>query len=118
MTSVRDRRTNLPTACRRNGFPALRTISPMTVWKLTIAQIKVLKRSKEEAVEEASSCWTVWAQDQSASIRRISGGQQQRVDCPRLGDGPICMLFDEPTSALDPEMINKCSMSYQARHEA
>ena len=77
---------------------------------LTIGQIKVLKRSKDEAREKGMKLLdrvglTVQASKYPGAL---SGGQQQRVAIARaLAMDPICMLFDEPTSALDPEMINE-----------
>jgi len=77
---------------------------------LTIAQIKVLKRSRDEATERGLKMLErVGLKDHAAKFPgQLSGGQQQRVAIARaLAMDPICMLFDEPTSALDPEMINE-----------
>jgi glutamate/aspartate transport system ATP-binding protein len=77
---------------------------------LTLAQIKVLKRSKEEAVEKGMRLLDrVGLKSQAAKYPgQLSGGQQQRVAIARaLAMDPIVMLFDEPTSALDPEMVNE-----------
>ena len=86
-------------------FPHLTVLS-----NVTIAQIKVLKRSKAEADEKARSLLD--RVGLSAHIAKypsqISGGQQQRVAIARaLALDPEVMLFDEPTSALDPEMVNE-----------
>lgn len=77
---------------------------------LTLAQIKVLGRNREEATEHGLTLL-----DRVGLLKhadkfpgQLSGGQQQRVAIARaLAMDPICMLFDEPTSALDPEMINE-----------
>jgi glutamate/aspartate transport system ATP-binding protein len=77
---------------------------------LTIGQIKVLKRSEEEARDKAARLLDRVGLKEQAHKHpgQLSGGQQQRVAIARaLCMDPICMLFDEPTSALDPEMINE-----------
>ena len=76
---------------------------------LTIGQIKVLGRSKEEATEKGLKYLDrVGLIAQKDKFPGQSGGQQQRVAIARaLSMDPIAMLFDEPTSALDPEMINE-----------
>jgi glutamate/aspartate transport system ATP-binding protein len=83
----------------------------MTVTEnLNLAQLKVLRRSSEEAT--AKSMALLKRVGMEAHARKfpgeLSGGQQQRVAIARgLAMDPIAMLFDEPTSALDPEMINE-----------
>ncbi len=77
---------------------------------LTLAQLKVLGRSNEEAnakgLKYLDRVGLLAQQDKYPS--QLSGGQQQRVAIARaLAMDPIAMLFDEPTSALDPEMINE-----------
>jgi glutamate/aspartate transport system ATP-binding protein len=77
---------------------------------LTLGQIKVLGRPKEEAVERGlkllDRVGLIAQKDKFPG--QLSGGQQQRVAIARaLSMDPIAMLFDEPTSALDPEMINE-----------
>jgi len=77
---------------------------------LTLAQVKVLGRSNEEAtargLQYLDRVGLLAQQDKFPS--QLSGGQQQRVAIARaLSMDPIAMLFDEPTSALDPEMINE-----------
>ena len=77
---------------------------------LTIGQIKVLNRSKDEAIEKGMKLLDrVGLKAQAQKFPgQLSGGQQQRVAIARaLAMDPICMLFDEPTSALDPEMVNE-----------
>ncbi|MDQ8937135.1 amino acid ABC transporter ATP-binding protein [Acinetobacter rudis] len=77
---------------------------------LTIAQIKVLKRSRETAQKKAlqylERIGLLIHKDKFPA--QLSGGQQQRVAIARgLCMDPVCMLFDEPTSALDPEMVGE-----------
>ncbi len=74
----------------------------------TIAQRKVLKRSKEDAERIAlQNLERVGLGDRGAAHpAQLSGGQQQRVAIARaLSMDPQLMLFDEPTSALDPELV-------------
>ncbi|HHV98900.1 MAG TPA: amino acid ABC transporter ATP-binding protein [Clostridiaceae bacterium] len=75
-----------------------------------VGQIKVLKRSKEEAKEVAMKYLKVVGMEQfiNAKPRQLSGGQKQRVAIARaLSMEPDVLLFDEPTSALDPEMVGE-----------
>ncbi len=111
--SVGDPRTNLPKLRARVGmvFQHFELFPHMTITEnLTIAQIKVLGRSRDEATERGLKLLErVGLKEQAAKHPgQLSGGQQQRVAIARaLSMDPICMLFDEPTSALDPEMINE-----------
>ncbi len=75
-----------------------------------IAQIKVLKRTKEEAKKYAIEYLNQVGMSQfiNADPRSLSGGQKQRVAIARaLCMNPEIMLFDEPTSALDPEIVGE-----------
>jgi len=75
-----------------------------------VGQVKVLKRSKEEAEKVAMKYLKVVGMDRyvNAKPKQLSGGQKQRVAIARaLSMEPDVMLFDEPTSALDPEMVGE-----------
>ena len=77
---------------------------------LSIAQVKVLKRSASEARTRSMALLERVGMKAHAHKypSQLSGGQQQRVAIARaLAMDPIAMLFDEPTSALDPEMVNE-----------
>jgi polar amino acid transport system ATP-binding protein len=77
---------------------------------VTIAQRRVLKRSRAEATRIATVNLerVGLAEKAEAYPAQLSGGQQQRVAIARaLAMDPQLMLFDEPTSALDPELVGE-----------
>jgi len=111
--SVGDPKTNLPKLRAHIGmvFQNFELFPHMSITRnLTLGQVKVLGRSREEA--EAKGLKLLervgLASQKDKFPGQLSGGQQQRVAIARaLSMDPIAMLFDEPTSALDPEMINE-----------
>ena len=112
-TSVGNPKTNLSKLRAHVGmvFQNFELFPHMSITEnLTIGQIKVLNRSKDEAIEKGMKLLDrVGLKAQAQKFPgQLSGGQQQRVAIARaLAMDPICMLFDEPTSALDPEMVNE-----------
>ena len=111
--SVGDPKTNLSKLRAGVGmvFQNFELFPHMSITEnLAIAQIKVLKRGKDEAMDKGLKLLDrVGLKAQANKFPgQLSGGQQQRVAIARaLAMDPICMLFDEPTSALDPEMVNE-----------
>jgi len=111
--SVGDPKTDLPKLRSRIGmvFQNFELFPHMSVTRnLTLAQVKVLGRSQEEATQKGLKLLerVGLAAHKDKYPGQLSGGQQQRVAIARaLAMDPIAMLFDEPTSALDPEMINE-----------
>jgi len=111
--SVGDKKTNLAKLRSHIGmvFQNFELFPHLSITEnLTLAQIKVLGRSNEEATEKGLKLLDrVGLKAHAAKFPgQLSGGQQQRVAIARaLAMDPIAMLFDEPTSALDPEMINE-----------
>lgn len=77
---------------------------------ITLAPIKLLKKSKKEAEEKAMELLDMVGLTEKADTypAQLSGGQKQRIAIIRsLAMEPDVMLFDEPTSALDPEMVGE-----------
>lgn len=111
--SLTDKRTDLPKLRAKVGmvFQHFELFPHLSILRnLTLAQIKVLGRSKDEAIAKGLMLLDrVGLRAQADKFPgQLSGGQQQRVAIARaLSMDPVAMLFDEPTSALDPEMINE-----------
>ncbi|MCE4072812.1 MULTISPECIES: amino acid ABC transporter ATP-binding protein [Pseudomonas] len=123
-TSIANPKTDLPKLRSRVGmvFQHFELFPHLTITEnLTIAQRKVLGRSKEEAMDKGMKLLDRVGLKAHAHKHpgQLSGGQQQRVAIARaLAMDPIVMLFDEPTSALDPEMVNEVlDVMVQLAHE-
>ncbi|MEJ8835136.1 amino acid ABC transporter ATP-binding protein [Ramlibacter sp. AN1133] len=110
---VNDPKTNLPKLRSHVGmvFQHFELFPHLSVTEnLTIAQVKVLGRSQDEAkargLKMLDRVGLMAHKDKYPG--QLSGGQQQRVAIARaLSMDPYVMLFDEPTSALDPEMVGE-----------
>ena len=119
-TDVAGRGVNAPEYRSHVGmvFQSFNLFNNMTVLKnCMVGQMKVLKRSKEEARQQAMKNLEKvgMAPYINAKPRQISGGQKQRVAIARaLAMDPEVLLFDEPTSALDPEMVGEVLNVMQA----
>ncbi|WP_326535075.1 amino acid ABC transporter ATP-binding protein [Pseudorhodoferax sp.] len=111
--SITAKGTNLPQLRSRVGmvFQHFELFPHLSVSEnLTLAQIKVLKRSKDDAMARGMKMLdrVGLMAHKDKFPGQLSGGQQQRVAIARaLSMDPIVMLFDEPTSALDPEMVGE-----------
>jgi glutamate/aspartate transport system ATP-binding protein len=111
--ALHDPKTNLPKLRSRVGmvFQHFELFPHLSVTQnLTLAQMKVLGRSVDEAkahgLKYLERVGLMTQKDKFPG--QLSGGQQQRVAIARaLSMDPIVMLFDEPTSALDPEMVGE-----------
>ena len=112
-TEVTSAVTNLPKLRSRVGmvFQHFELFPHLSVTEnLTLAQVKVLGRSLDEAkargLKMLDRVGLMAHKDKYPG--QLSGGQQQRVAIARaLSMDPVVMLFDEPTSALDPEMVGE-----------
>ena len=111
--ALHDPSTDLPKLRARVGmvFQNFELFPHLNVTEnLSLAQIKVLGRSRDEAIARGlkylDRVGLIAQKDKFPG--QLSGGQQQRVAIARaLSMDPIAMLFDEPTSALDPEMVTE-----------
>ncbi|MCL4652802.1 amino acid ABC transporter ATP-binding protein [Burkholderia multivorans] len=110
--SVGDKKTNLSKLRSKVGmvFQHFELFPHLSITEnLTLAQIKVLGRGKDEATEKGLKLLDRVGLKAHAHKYpgQLSGGQQRVAIARALSMDPIAMLFDEPTSALDPEMINE-----------
>lgn len=111
-TDVAGRGVNAPEYRSHVGmvFQSFNLFNNMSVLKnCMVGQMKVLKRSKEEARQQALKYLEKvgMAPYINAKPRQISGGQKQRVAIARaLATDPKVLLCDEATSALDPTTTN------------
>ncbi|ACB34950.1 ABC transporter-related protein [Leptothrix cholodnii SP-6] len=112
-TSITDPKTDLPKLRSHVGmvFQHFELFPHLSVTEnLTIAQVKVLGRSQDDAIARGLKMLdrVGLSAHKDKFPGQLSGGQQQRVAIARaLSMDPIVMLFDEPTSALDPEMVGE-----------
>jgi len=111
--NILDKDTNVPRLRQKMGmvFQSFNLFSHLTVIEnLTIGQIKLLKRKKQEAEKRAMDLLKMvgLAEKAHSLAEELSGGQKQRVAIARcLSMDPEIILFDEPTSALDPTMVSE-----------
>lgn len=110
---ILDKNTDVPKVRQKMGmvFQSFNLFTHLSVLEnLTIGQIKLLGRKKEEAEKKAMDLLKLvgLAEKAFSFADELSGGQKQRVAIARcLSMDPEIILFDEPTSALDPTMVSE-----------
>lgn len=110
---ITDKNTNIDKHRQKMGmvFQHFNLFPHKTILEnITLAPMKLLKKSKEEAEKKGMELLEMVGLTEKANAypSQLSGGQKQRIAIVRsLAMEPDVMLFDEPTSALDPEMVGE-----------
>lgn len=111
--NILDKNADLSRLRQKMGmvFQSFNLFNGMTILdNITLAPVKLLGKSKEDARGEALALLdTVGLRSKANHYPdQLSGGQKQRIAIARaLAMEPKILLFDEPTSALDPSMVSE-----------